>query len=103
MLLRDNEVSSFPALLRRVLEDVRRDQQGLGSSSATNGADVAKDKDSKDKDKEKDKPNGEKKAVNGTASTGGGDKQSLAMPSAVVEDALRVTMDCLKEIVSLEE
>ena len=98
MLLRDNEVSSFPALLRRVLEDVRRDQQGLGSS-ATNGADVAKDKDGKDKDK----PNGEKKAVNGAAGTGGGDKHSLALPSAVVDDALRVTMECLKEIVSLED
>jgi hypothetical protein len=92
--LRDNEVDTFPALLRRVLEDVRRDQQ-LFSSSSANGADG--------KDKDKDKPNGDKKgAVNG-AGAGGGEKPALAIPNAVVEEALKATMESLKEIVTLED
>jgi flagellar hook-basal body complex protein FliE len=95
-LLRDNEVSSFPQLLHRVLDDVRRDQQQAAGSSI-NGAE------SKEKDKDgKDKSNGEKKggAVNGASV---GEKPSLAIPRAVVDEALKVTMECLREIVTLED
>ncbi|KAF7562694.1 hypothetical protein G7046_g1440 [Stylonectria norvegica] len=85
-LLRSGEITTFPALLRRVLEDVREDtaQSATGASTngkaATNGDAVAK--------------------VNGSSSS---DHPSLAVPESVVEEALRVTRESLEAVCEIEE
>ncbi|KAL2271553.1 hypothetical protein VTJ83DRAFT_924 [Remersonia thermophila] len=95
-LLRSGEVTNFPALLRRVIEDVRQDT-ALSPSSASangklpNGAD------------ENGTANGAKKNdANGTTN-GNGARPSLAVPQSVVEDALRVTRDALETVCDMDE
>ncbi|KAK0646522.1 hypothetical protein B0T16DRAFT_329462 [Cercophora newfieldiana] len=90
-LLRSGEVTTFPALLRRVIEDVRQDTAaGPSFGSATNGTEI----------------NG-KKATNGTPSgeTNGTSSSTtgLAVPHSVVEDALKVTRESLESVCSFEE
>ncbi|KAK3955300.1 hypothetical protein QBC32DRAFT_47957 [Pseudoneurospora amorphoporcata] len=83
-LLRSGEISTFPALLRRVLEDVRHDTANAPSDDA-NGGDV----------------NG-KKLANGADTTNGNlptattTAPSLAVPQAVINDALKVTRESLE-------
>ncbi|EOO02740.1 hypothetical protein UCRPA7_1713 [Phaeoacremonium minimum UCRPA7] len=96
-LLRSGEVTTFPALLRRVMDDVRQETSASSSSSSSatnststptkNGAEV----------------NGKK--VNGASSgPGPGEAQNLnkdttstlAVPAAVIEEALKVTRDALE-------
>ncbi|KAJ2899045.1 hypothetical protein MKZ38_003446 [Zalerion maritima] len=106
-LLRSGEFTTFPALLRRVLDDIKQETQnaatskngtanGEGSSvggATTNGA-----------------------TTNGTTvtSTGPGAPMpkkaasleappSLAVPNQVVEDALKATQDCLEKIVRMDD
>lgn len=89
-LLRSGEATTFPALMQRVLEDVRHDTQakaaaaeegknGEANGTATNG--------------------NNKKAVNGAAS----DANNLAIPASVVQDLLRVTKEHLDEVVEIDE
>lgn len=79
-LLRAGDITTFPALLDKVLEDVRQSTAAAAadSSSATNG-----------------EANGKK--TNGDA--GAGSTSNLAVPQAVVDEALKVTMDCLVDLV----
>jgi hypothetical protein len=100
-LLRDGEVSSFPALLRRVLEDVRQDTalapngttngtttKAINGASEENGAGV----------------NGKKSdGTNGTSSNGAGARPSLAIPQSVIDEALKVTRDCLDTVCDIDE
>ncbi|EJT81037.1 hypothetical protein GGTG_01025 [Gaeumannomyces tritici R3-111a-1] len=85
-LLRSGDVTTFPALLRQVLDDVRQSTQAASLSSApakaTNGADV----------------NGKK--ANGDVS---GRLQGLAIPQAVVDDALKVARESLEAVCEVEE
>lgn len=104
-LLRTGEVTTFPALVRRVLEDVRHDTaaasaetngetntNGANSSSSTNG-------------------NGNGNSKNGTSNTtseagggsGGGGGGSLAIPDAVVEAVLKVTRECLDAVCEVDD
>ncbi|KAK8138920.1 hypothetical protein PG984_002300 [Apiospora sp. TS-2023a] len=88
-LLRSGEATTFPALINRVLEDVRQDtalaaaaeegKNGEANGTATNG--------------------NNKKAANGTAS----DANKLAIPATVVQDLLRVTREHLDEVVYVED
>lgn len=83
-LLRSGEVTSFPALLSRVLDDVRSDTLLSSPSSHTNGT------------------NGsaiEVKKPNGTSSD---DKPNLALPQAVLDEALKVTRESLEEVCEIE-
>jgi hypothetical protein len=75
-LLRSGEVSSYPDLLRRVLEDIRNDSMSKATASA----------------------NGESKKVNGNS-----DKTSLAIPDSVIEDALKVTRESLEAVCDVED
>ncbi|SPO02974.1 uncharacterized protein DNG_05655 [Cephalotrichum gorgonifer] len=90
-LLRSGEVSSFPELLRRVLVDVRQETEQRRSEAAAaaeaNGSG--------------DKANGEggKKGSNGAEKKAAGE---LALPESVVEEALKVTRECLDDIAYLE-
>lgn len=99
-LLRSGEVSSFPALLRRVIEDVRQDtalapnangsaNKAVNGNSEENGA-------------------GGGGAVNGkkaesTNGTSNGARQSLAVPQSVVDDALKITRECLDAVCEMDE
>ncbi|KAI8715465.1 hypothetical protein NCS52_01054300 [Fusarium sp. LHS14.1] len=83
-LLRSGEVTTFPALLRRVLDDVRHDSAlnpSTNGKPATNGDAAAA------------KANGE--AKNNTP--------SLAIPASVVDEALRVTREHLEAICDIED
>ncbi|KAF4783128.1 hypothetical protein HER10_EVM0006523 [Colletotrichum scovillei] len=101
-LLRTGEVSTFPDLLRRVLDDVRQDTLDPSapsispSTAKTNGA-------ASEKDKDKDKK------TNGTASStpapGGADSSAqpnLAIPSAVIDEAIKVTQESLEAVCEID-
>ena len=79
-LLRSGEVSTFPALVHRVMDDIRAASAG---GKAVNG-DV----------------NGKKATVNGEASSAPG---GLAVPQAVIDEALRVTRESLESVVEIQE
>lgn len=89
-LLRSGEVTTFPALLRRVLEDVRQDSSLNPTSSSANGS-TGKS------------TNGEAKVNGSTATNGTADKPSLAIPDAVIQEALRVTRESLEDVCEIEE
>ncbi|EGO57704.1 hypothetical protein NEUTE1DRAFT_62828 [Neurospora tetrasperma FGSC 2508] len=86
-LLRSGEISTFPALLRRVLEDVRHDTANAPSGDA-NGGDVNGKKLSNGADTT-NASNGNVPAATTTA-------PSLAVPQAVINDALKVTRESLE-------
>ncbi|KKA26776.1 hypothetical protein TD95_001692 [Thielaviopsis punctulata] len=122
-LLRSGEVTSFPALMRRMLDDVRAANSPItlaavadGSSSLPNGsssgAGGAIDDSSDTAVKKEDPDEGDAKnngVANGKANGNGvangtkGADASLTLPKTVVHDALRVTRECLEEVVSVEE
>ncbi|KAK4068981.1 hypothetical protein HDV62DRAFT_359958 [Trichoderma sp. SZMC 28011] len=87
-LLRSGEVTTFPALLRRVLDDVREGQPSTSSSSA-NGKSSATTN-----------GNGDTKKTNGASSS---EKLPLAIPTSVIEEALRITRESLDAVVEIEE
>ncbi|KAM4068148.1 hypothetical protein HRG_009573 [Hirsutella rhossiliensis] len=78
-LLRSGEATTYSALLRRVLDDVRADSPS--SSSNKNGGGGSKT------------PNGDSKKLNGASESPG-----LALPESVVEEALRVTRESLEAV-----
>ncbi|KAJ6444759.1 alpha/beta hydrolase fold protein [Purpureocillium lavendulum] len=92
-LLRSGEETTYPALLRRVLDDVRADSASSSSSSsapstAKNGSKT---------------PNGDAKKVNGAAADAAGDKPNLALPDTVLQEALRVTRESLEAVCDVDE
>jgi hypothetical protein len=93
-LLRSGEVSTFPALIRRVLEDVRHETASVrDGGDHTNGAPATNGSSSN------------KKGVNGDSSSGAAAaaEGSLAVPPAVVEAALKVARDSLEEVCEVED
>ncbi|KAI0835543.1 hypothetical protein F5Y06DRAFT_121452 [Hypoxylon sp. FL0890] len=93
-LLRTGDVTTFPALVRRVLEDVRHDTAAASSSSSTtengtNGGEV---------NGSNTNTNGASKA-NGASSSDG----SLAIPQAVVDAVLKVTRECLDAVAEVDD
>jgi hypothetical protein len=89
-LLRSGEVTTYPALLRRVLEDVREGQPS--STSSTNGKSSSATATTNG--------NGDTKKTNGTPAS---DKPPLAIPTSVIEEALRITRECLDSVCEIEE
>lgn len=92
-LLRSGEVSTFPALIRRVLEDVRNDTQAKSNDeSSTKNGEV----------------NGNGTATNGKSKVNGANAAAannhpLAIPNAVVDDVLRVTRGSLEAVCEIDE
>jgi hypothetical protein len=80
-LLRSGEVTTFPALMRRVLDDVRQESLAVGSGA-------------------KGATNGDSKKANGVA---GAEKVSLAVPDAVVEEALKVTRESIEAVCDIDD
>ncbi|KAF2964253.1 hypothetical protein GQX73_g9316 [Xylaria multiplex] len=107
-LLRSGEVSTFPALIRRVLEDVRRDSAAAAAAaSATTGNSTQTS--INESNPTKDGVNGA--AVNGTSRAAGGvngttmgadGAGSLAIPTAVVEAVLKVVRESLEAVCEVE-
>ncbi len=96
-LLRSGEVSSFPALLRRVIEDVRHDTalapNSNGTNKAVNGAST---------DENGATVNG-KKTEGTNGATTSGPRPNLAIPQAVVDEALKSTRECLESMCEIDE
>jgi hypothetical protein len=86
-LLRSGEVTTFPALLSRVLEDVRHDSALNPTSSSSNGTSA------------KSGTNGDGPKINGAVDG----KLNLAVPESVVEEALRVTRESLEAVCEIED
>ncbi|KAM0461842.1 hypothetical protein ACHAPV_002663 [Trichoderma viride] len=89
-LLRSGEVTTYPALLHRVLEDVREGQPS--STSSTNGKSSSAAATTNG--------NGDTKKTNGTPAS---DKSPLAIPTSVIEEAMRITRECLDSVCEIEE
>ncbi|KAJ4423947.1 hypothetical protein N0V82_001375 [Gnomoniopsis sp. IMI 355080] len=111
-LLRSGDVTTFPQLLKQVLEEVRKETVLKPTSSSTNGA-----------------SNGESSSsvqVNGNSSGGSGKKTngasnnpgpgpgeasnlhqntttSLALPQIAVDEAMKVTKEALLDVASFDE
>ncbi|KAK5989161.1 hypothetical protein PT974_10661 [Cladobotryum mycophilum] len=97
-LLRSGEITTFPALLRRVLDDVRQDSSAnptTTTSSSTNG----KASTNGDAPPSK-KANG---AAAAAAAAAAAEKSGLAVPISVVEEALKTTRECLEAICEIED
>ncbi|KAI0535241.1 hypothetical protein GGR58DRAFT_480088 [Xylaria digitata] len=111
-LLRSGEVSTFPALIRRVLEDVRRDSAAAATAAATteNSTQTSSSINANDSNPTKDGVNGAA-AVNGTSRAAGGvngatagadGTASLAIPTVVVEAVLKVVRESLEVVCEVE-
>ncbi|KAK1247968.1 hypothetical protein MKX07_000856 [Trichoderma sp. CBMAI-0711] len=93
-LLRSGEVTTYPALLRRVLDDVRESQPSTSSSSSSaNGKSSAATNGSSSSSADANKK------ANGASS----DKPPLAIPTSVIEEALRITRESLDAVCEIEE
>ncbi|KAG4262298.1 hypothetical protein BFJ72_g14487 [Fusarium proliferatum] len=86
-LLRSGEVTTFPALLSRVLEDVRHDSALNPIPSSSNGTSA------------KPATNGDATKTNGATDA----KPSLAVPESVIDEALRVTRESLEAVCDIED
>ncbi|TGJ79837.1 hypothetical protein E0Z10_g8934 [Xylaria hypoxylon] len=123
-LLRSGEVSTFPALIRRVLEDVRRDSAAATAALApsnnppsttanntqTSSSSSSSSTNANESNPTKDGANGAA-AVNGTSKTAGGingttagpdGTPNLAIPTAVVEAVLKVVRESLEAVCDVE-
>ncbi|CAK7198197.1 hypothetical protein SEUCBS139899_000855 [Sporothrix eucalyptigena] len=89
-LLRSGEYTNFPALMDRVMDDIRqdtafRDSNGKNGTNGTNGV------------------NGTNSAKNGTSKAGASKLGSLALPQSVIDEALRATRESLDMVCEIEE
>ncbi|KAM0740248.1 hypothetical protein ACQRIT_005432 [Beauveria bassiana] len=88
-LLRSGEVLTFPALLRRVLDDV---QEATAKAAASTNNTAAAGTNGK-----------AAPTTNGSTTTNNDVKLALAVPQAVVEDTIRVTKECLESVCEIED
>ncbi|KAI1167929.1 hypothetical protein F5B18DRAFT_647156 [Nemania serpens] len=113
-LLRSGEINTFPALVRRVLEDVQRD--AAAAASASNPSSTANTQTSSSTSANEPTATG-KDGVNGAAAVNGANKAAsgangasagadgtagLALPTAVVEAVLKVVRDSLEAVCEIE-
>lgn len=117
-LLRSGDVQTFPALLRQILEEVRKETT-LDSSKTTDGAANGSSSNGSNGNSNSGETvqvngggsGGKKAAANGPGAPGPGEASnlhtntstSLAVPQAVVDDALKVTRDALMAVVEFDD
>ncbi len=116
-LLRSGEVSTFPALIRRVLEDVRRDTAAATAASASSNNPTANNTQTSSSSTNASESNPTKDGVNGApvvngtnrtasgvngTSAGADGTTNLAIPTAVVEAVLKVVKDSLETVCEVE-
>ncbi|ETS85810.1 hypothetical protein PFICI_03835 [Pestalotiopsis fici W106-1] len=93
-LLRSGEATTFPILIRKVLDEVRHDTQAKGSkdlSSSKNNGEV----------NGSGATNGKAKTANGAG--GAADSNSLALPADVVQDLVKYTKELLKDVMETDD
>ncbi|KAL2024482.1 hypothetical protein VTK56DRAFT_8293 [Thermocarpiscus australiensis] len=107
-LLRSGEVTTFPALLRRVIEDVRQDtalspNANGNTKTGVNGTSTSEEGGNGVNGRKTEGANGAATtaASNGTASPSA--RPSLAVPQSVVEEALKVTRESLEAVCEVDE
>ncbi|KAI0879731.1 hypothetical protein GGS24DRAFT_438649 [Hypoxylon argillaceum] len=116
-LLRSGEVSTFPALIRRVLEDVQREtaaaavtNNASSASTTANNTQTSTTNANEPNTTNKDGANGAA-AVNGASRTVGSvngvsgsvdGNSNLAIPTAVVEAVLKVVRESLEAVCEVE-
>jgi hypothetical protein len=83
-LLRSGEVTTFPDLMSRVLEDIKTDADAARKAEASSNGVNGKDKEGK---------------VEGRGEKGA----SLALPRTVVDEGVRVTRECLELVCEVHE
>lgn len=106
-LLRSGEVLTFPALLKRVVDDIQEASSSSSSSSSSSAANAngnAATTNGNNSSNSKPATNG----VNGSSSApspskGGNEKGSLAVPQDVVDETLRVTRECLENVCEITD
>ncbi|KAI1816177.1 hypothetical protein GGS20DRAFT_253341 [Poronia punctata] len=92
-LLRSGEITTFPALVRRVLEDVRRDTTTAAAAAAVASEDNKNGNDGGGgggKNNNKDNNNNE-------------NNNSLAIPSSVVETVLKLVREALDDVCEMND
>ncbi|EFQ24935.1 hypothetical protein CGRA01v4_06794 [Colletotrichum graminicola] len=99
-LLRTGEATTFPDLLRRVLDDVRQDTLNPSASNTSPSTSKTNGTAGADKDKDKDK-----KSNGTTSSTPAADSSgqtSLAIPATVIAEAIKVTQESLEAVCEID-
>lgn len=105
-LLRSGDVTTFPQLLKQVLEEVRKETVLKPSSSSTNGASNG--------ESSVQVNGGGGKKTNGASNVPGpgpgeasnlhqNTTTSLALPQVAVDEAMRITKEALLDVASFEE
>lgn len=110
-LLRSGEVTTFPVLLKQILDEVRKETaagpQPKGTTSGSSSANGNAESGGSTNNGAGTQVNGSKKHTGpgpGEASNLNREvSTSLAVPATVVEEALKVTRDVLKEVAEFEE
>ncbi|KAK1971877.1 hypothetical protein LY78DRAFT_31057 [Colletotrichum sublineola] len=98
-LLRTGEATTFPELLNRVLDDVRQDTLNPSASNTSPSTSKTNGTISADKDKDK-KSNGTTTSSTPAADSNG--QTSLAIPAAVIAEAIKVTQDSLEAVCEID-
>lgn len=111
-LLRSGDVTTFPQLLKQVLEEVRKETSLKPTSSSTNGASNGESSSSSSVQVNGSSSGGGKK-TNGASNPGPGPGEasnlhqntttSLALPQVAVDEAMKVTKEALLDVASFEE
>lgn len=109
-LLRSGDVTTFPQLLKQVLEEVRKETSLKPTSSSTNGASNGESSSSVQVN---GSSGGGGKKTNGASNPGPGPGEasnlhqntttSLALPQIAVDEAMKVTKEALLDVASFEE
>ncbi|KAM3452542.1 hypothetical protein MY3296_004431 [Beauveria thailandica] len=105
-LLRSGEVLTFPALLRRVLDDVQEATAKAAATTTTTTAATAMATTTTSSSSTAAAATTNGKAApttNGSTTTTNDVKLALAVPQAVVEDTIRVTKECLESVCEIED
>lgn len=105
-LLRSGDVATFPALVRRVLEDVRQETTSAlnGSSSSSDSANGSNSSSGGDAVNGGSANGSKSGSVNGTGAGGSsGSDGNLAIPQAVVDAVLKVVRECLESVCEVDD
>ncbi|KAI0180279.1 hypothetical protein GGR52DRAFT_569028 [Hypoxylon sp. FL1284] len=104
-LLRSGEVTTFPALMRRVLEDVRQDTAAASASSSFSDSNTASNSSGGETNGAATNGNGSnnKNGASNDSSGGGGGGGGLAIPDAVVDAVLKTTRECLDTVCEVDD
>ncbi|KAI0115311.1 hypothetical protein F4814DRAFT_449144 [Daldinia grandis] len=99
-LLRSGDVTTFPALVRRVLEDVRHDTAAASDGTTnTNTNTNTSTSNNNTSTTNGSKTNGASTTTTTTTTTDG----SLAIPQAVVDAVLKVARECLDTVCEVDD